>query len=81
MIYYTINDLVIGETGDPDQPALVGVGPSVIKTTHSEFNVAVSMMTNQNRRFGRQQQLRAKGDLSNVHMSNDSTDNGGRDND
>jgi hypothetical protein len=65
MTYYTIHDLVIGETGDPDHPALVGVGPSVIKTTQSEFNVAVAMMTNQNRRFGRQQQLKERGDLSN----------------
>ena len=81
MTYYTIHDLVIGETGDPDEPALVGIGPSVIKTTLSEFNFAVSMMTNQNRRFGRQQQLREKGDLSNIHMGRCVTGDGGEIND
>ena len=79
MTYYTIHDLVIGETGDPDHPALVGVGPSVIKTTQSEFNVAVAMMTNQNRRFGRKQQLKERGDLSNSSTLRNS--NGGNDND
>jgi hypothetical protein len=82
MTYYTIHDLVIGETGDPDHPALVGVGPSVIKTTQSEFNVAVAMMTTQNRRFGRQLQLREKGDLSNnPTLRNSNERNGGNDND
>ncbi len=65
MTYYTIKDFVIGETGDPEFPAYVGFTEHAMKTTHGDFGLALAMMTNQQRRFGRQQQLRERGDLSN----------------
>lgn len=79
MTYYTIKDFVIGETGDPEFPAYVGFTDHAMKTTHNDFGLAVAMMTNQQRRFGRQQQLKERGDLSNNPTLRKR--NGGDDND
>ena len=81
MTYYTIKDFVIGETGDPEFPAYVGFTQHAMKTTHNDFGLALAMMTNQQRRFGRQMQLREKGDLSNnPTVRNSYGSNGGDDN-
>jgi hypothetical protein len=78
MTYYTIQDFIVGESGDPAFPAFVGLGPCAMKTTYSDYGFLVAMMTNQNRRFGRQTQLKEKGDLSNnptLRRSNGSGNN------
>jgi len=79
MTYYTIQDFIVGESGDPAFPAFVGLGPCAMKTTYNDYGILVAMMTNQNRRFGRQMQLKERGDLSNTPSLRNS--NGGNDND
>ena len=58
MTYYNIEDLVIGETMDPQFPAYIALGDNAIKATTSEFAAFDIRVSNQNRRFGRQQQVR-----------------------
>ena len=78
MTYYTIQDFIVGESGDPAFPAFVGLGPCAMKTTYTDYGFLVAMMTNQNRRFGRQQQLKERGDLSNnPTLRNSDKSNGG----
>jgi hypothetical protein len=67
MTYYTIDDLMVGETGDPNLPAFIAIGDNIIKATYGDYGLAAGMFANQKRRFGRQQQLIEKGDLSNVN--------------
>lgn len=58
MTYYNIEDLVIGETMDPQYPAYIAIGQNAIKATTSEFATFDYRVSNQNRRFGRQVQIR-----------------------
>lgn len=58
MTYYNIEDLVIGETMDPHYPAYIAIGQNAIKATTSEFAAFDVRISNQNRRFGRQLQIR-----------------------
>ena len=67
MTYYTIDDLMVGETGDPNLPAFIAIGDNIIKATYGDYGLATGMFANQKRRFGRQQQLIEKGDLSNAN--------------
>jgi hypothetical protein len=58
MTYYNIEDLVIGETMDPRYPAYIALGDNAIKVSRAEFAAFDNRVSNQNRRLGRQQQIR-----------------------
>ena len=58
MTYYNIEDLVIGETMDPQYPAYIAIGNNIIKGTTAEFATINRRVGNQQRRFGRQLQLK-----------------------
>ena len=58
MTYYNIEDLVIGETMDPQYPAYIAIGDNIIKGTTSEFATINRRVGNQHRRFARQSQVK-----------------------
>ena len=58
MTYYNIEDLVIGETFDPQNPAYIAIGNNIIKGTTSEFAIINRRVSNQHRRFARQSQVK-----------------------
>lgn len=58
MTYYNIEDLVIGETMDPQFPAYMAFGDNVIKGTISQLTAFKRRVGNQLRRFARQSQVK-----------------------
>ena len=58
MNYYNIEDLVIGESLDPQYPAYIAIDGYSVKATISEFTAFSRRVGNQVRRFARQSQVK-----------------------
>jgi hypothetical protein len=58
MNVYQFEDLIIGETMDPQLPAYIAIGDNIIKGTTSEFAAINRRVGNQHRRFARQSQVK-----------------------
>lgn len=54
---FTIEEYSCGETLDPQKPAYIGIGENILKATLDEFFKLHAKMSNQVRRFKRQQQI------------------------
>jgi hypothetical protein len=58
MNVYQFEDLIIGETMDPQLPAYIAIGDNIIKGTISDYIIFDQRVSNQRRRFARQSQVK-----------------------